>query len=137
MVQNEDQSLHTSPKKHSEQQVSTQGPEKNQADALANRTESQKRFDRGTDMDFFEMNSQNEHPDEGSSNKDVATNDGSVLETLDTAFHNVPGYSYSSGENFSGSNRVDYYEARSQSKSDTEEELDVRREMENDSNDER
>jgi hypothetical protein len=130
-----DQSLHTSPEKHSEQQVSSQGPEKNQGDALANRTESQKRFDRGTDMDFFEMNSQNEHPDEGPSNKDVATNDGSVLETLDTAFHNVPGYS--SGENFSGSNRVDYYEARSQSKSDTEEELDVRREMENDSNDER
>jgi hypothetical protein len=135
MSDTQDQSLHISPEKHSEQQVSSQGPEKNQADALANRTESQKRFDRGTDMDFFEMSSQNEHPDEVPSNKDVATNDGSLLETLDTAFHNVPGYS--NGENFSGSNRADYYEARSQSKSDTEEELDVRREMDNDSNDDR
>lgn len=54
---------------------------------------------------------------------DVATNDGSVVETLDTAFHNKPGWS--EGENLSGSDRADYYEARSDGKSDAEEELDV------------
>lgn len=108
--------------------MDSKGPEKAQADAQENRTESQKRFDRGTDVDFFEMSSQNEHPDERNTNNDVATNDGSVLETLDTAFHDVPGFS--GGENPSGSNRADYYEARSQSKSDTEEELEARRDTE-------
>ncbi len=57
---------------------------------------------------------------------EIATNDGSVIETLDTAFHGTPGWS--EGENISGSNRADYYEARSYGKSDAEEELDVIRE---------
>lgn len=53
-------------------------------------------------------------------NNDLATNDGSVLETLDTAFHNKPGVA--EGENISGSDRADYYESRAQGKSDAEEE---------------
>ena len=53
---------------------------------------------------------------------EIATNDGSVIETLDTAFHGTPGWS--EGENISGSNRADYYEARSNGKSDVEEEQD-------------
>jgi hypothetical protein len=124
MESNQDQYIHTSPEERNEEQVHSQDADKNRADAQANRTESQKRFDRGTDMDFFEMSSQNEHPGTEEPNKDVATNDGSVVETLDTAFHDVPGFH--GGENLSGSNRADYYEARSQSKSDTEEELEVR-----------
>ena len=58
----------------------------------------------------------------GHETPEIATNDGSVIETLDTAFHGQPGWS--EGENPSGSNRADYYEARSQGKSDAEEELD-------------
>lgn len=58
----------------------------------------------------------------GSDTPEIATNDGSVIETLDTAFHGKPGWS--EGENPSGSSRADYYEARSQGKSDSEEELD-------------
>ncbi|MBC7829530.1 MAG: hypothetical protein H7122_17425 [Chitinophagaceae bacterium] len=53
---------------------------------------------------------------------EIATNDGSVVETLDTALHGTPGWS--EGENLSGSSRADYYEARSYGKSDAEEELD-------------
>lgn len=53
---------------------------------------------------------------------DVANNDGSTLETLDTALHDKPGYS--EGETVSGSNRADYYEKRSYGKTDVEEELD-------------
>lgn len=124
MSQNEDQSGKTSTVGGNEQ-GNLEGQEKNQTERPANKTASQKRFERGTDMDFFEMSSQNEHPNAEPANKDVATNDGSVVETLDTAFHDVPGFS--SGENLSGSNRADYYEARSQSKSDTEEELEARR----------
>lgn len=56
-------------------------------------------------------------------NNDLATNDGSIAETLDTAFHNKPGVA--EGENPSGSDRADYYEARSQGKSDAKEELDI------------
>lgn len=56
-------------------------------------------------------------------NDEIATNDGSIVETLDTAFHNKPGVA--EGENLSGSDRADYYEARSQGKSDVEEELDA------------
>jgi hypothetical protein len=56
-------------------------------------------------------------------NDEVATNDGTVVETLDTAFHNKPGLA--EGENLSGSDRADYYEARSQGKTDAEEELDA------------
>lgn len=58
----------------------------------------------------------------GNNTPEIATNDGSVIETLDTAFHGTPGWS--EGENISGSNRADYYEARSNGKSDVEEELD-------------
>lgn len=54
---------------------------------------------------------------------EVATNDGAVVETLDTAFHNKPGVA--EGENLSGSDRADYYEARSYGKTDAEEELDA------------
>lgn len=53
---------------------------------------------------------------------EIATNDGSVIETLDTALHGKPGWS--EGENPSGSNRADYYEARSTGRSDAEEEMD-------------
>ena len=56
-------------------------------------------------------------------NDEVATNDGSVIETLDTDFHGKPGFV--EGENPSGSDRADYYEARSQGKTDAEEELDM------------
>jgi hypothetical protein len=59
---------------------------------------------------------------EGNINE-IATNDGSIIETLDTDFHGKPGVS--KGENLSGSDRADYYEARSQGKSDAEEELDM------------
>ena len=51
---------------------------------------------------------------------DVATNDGAVVETLDTAFHNKPGVA--EGENPSGSDRADYYEAKPDGRSDAEEE---------------
>lgn len=85
------------------------------------KTESEKRFDRGTPTDFFATAGKDDsHP-----HNDVATNDGSVLETLDTAFHDKRGHS--EGENLSGSNRADYYEARSNSRSETEEELEVRK----------
>ena len=56
-------------------------------------------------------------------NDEVATNDGGVIETLDTDFHGKPGVA--EGENLSGSDRADYYEARSQGKTDAEEELDM------------
>ncbi len=53
---------------------------------------------------------------------DLATNDGSIVETLDTAFHQKPGVAES--ENPSGSNRADYYELRSNGQTDAEEEID-------------
>src|SRR5215218_12596 len=56
-------------------------------------------------------------------NNEVATNDGAVIETLDTDFHGKPGVA--EGENLSGSDRADYYEARSYGKTDAEEELDA------------
>lgn len=62
----------------------------------------------------------------GKQTPEITSNDGSVIETLDTAFHGTPGWS--EGENLSGSNRADYYEARSNGKSDAEEELDDLRE---------
>jgi hypothetical protein len=70
----------------------------------------------------FESGSAERHNDE------IATNDGSVIETLDTDFHGKPGVS--EGENLSGSDRADYYESRSQGKTDAEEELDMLREEE-------
>jgi hypothetical protein len=54
------------------------------------------------------------------SDNEVTNNDGSVKETLDTAFHDEPGYI--SDHSLSGSNRADYYEKRSQGVSDAEEE---------------
>jgi|GEM_PF-4751532 len=62
----------------------------------------------------------------GNYTPEIATNDGSIIETLDTVFHGAPGWS--EGENISGSNRADYYEARSNGKSDSEEEVDDLRE---------
>ena len=62
----------------------------------------------------------------GNQTPEIATNDGSVIETLDTALHGSPGWS--EGENPSGSDRAGYYEARSYGKSDAEEELDDLRE---------
>lgn len=61
----------------------------------------------------------------GNYTPEIANNDGSVEETLDTAFHGKPGWS--EGENLSGSNRADYYEARSDGKSDSEEETEALR----------
>lgn len=55
-------------------------------------------------------------------NNEIATNDGSIIETLDTALHGKPGWV--EGENLSGSSRADYYEAQSYGKSDSEEEVD-------------
>jgi hypothetical protein len=52
---------------------------------------------------------------------DLATNDGAVIETLDTAFHNKPGVA--EGTNPSGSNRADYYEAQADGQSDAVEEV--------------
>src|ERR1051325_11487152 len=49
-------------------------------------------------------------------NNDLATNDGGIVETLDTAFHNKP--SVTEGINPSGSNRADYYEGKSYGQSD-------------------
>lgn len=85
----------------------------------------------GKDKQQAEMNSGEssgkDHPFmAGNETPEIATNDGSVIETLDTAFHGKPGWS--EGENLSGSNRADYYEARSYGKSDAEEELDELRE---------
>jgi len=59
---------------------------------------------------------------------EVTNNDGSVKETLDTAFHDIPGYI--SDHSLSGSNRADYYEKRSQGMSDTEEEQEYMRKHE-------
>jgi hypothetical protein len=57
------------------------------------------------------------------SNQEIATDDGAVIETMDTALHNKPGVA--EGVNLSGSDRADYYEARSNGKTDSEEELDT------------
>lgn len=59
------------------------------------------------------------------SDAEIANNDGSVKETLDTAFHNVPGYN--NDHSLAGSNRADFYEKRSQGKSDTDEEQEYMR----------
>lgn len=54
-------------------------------------------------------------------NGELANNDGSIVETLDTAFHDKPGMINT--HSIAGSNRAEYYEARSDGKSDSEEEL--------------
>src|SRR4051794_35575999 len=59
------------------------------------------------------------------SDEEIANNDGSVKETLDTDFHNKPGYI--SEHSLAGSNRADFYEKRSQGRSDTEEEQEYMR----------
>ena len=56
------------------------------------------------------------------SNEEVTNSDGSIIETLDTAFHNQPGYI--KDHSIAGSNRAEYYEERSQGESDVEEEQD-------------
>jgi hypothetical protein len=56
---------------------------------------------------------------------EVTNNDGSIIETLDTAFHNQPGVIKDHSP--AGSNRAEYYEAKSQGKSDAEEEQDFLR----------
>jgi hypothetical protein len=61
-----------------------------------------------------------EHTDD-----EITNNDGSVKETLDTTFHDTPGYK--SDHSVAGSNRADFYEKRSQGKSDSEEEQDYMR----------
>ena len=55
--------------------------------------------------------------------EEVAENDGSIIETLDTAFHNEPGLI--KDHSLAGSNRADYYESRSYGKTDSEEELEA------------
>lgn len=50
---------------------------------------------------------------------DLATNDGAVIDTLNTAFH----HKHNEGDNPSGSNRADYYEERSYGQTDAEEEI--------------
>ena len=55
---------------------------------------------------------------------DLANNDGSVVETLDTALHGKPGWSEENS--IAGSNRADYYEARSYGKADDKEELEAK-----------
>ncbi len=84
-------------------------------------TPSEDRYERGTAIDVF-ASKEDAFP-EKHNNNDVATNDGSVLESLDTAFHNKPGYT---NDNIvSCSNRADYDEEISSGKSDNEDELDV------------
>jgi hypothetical protein len=56
---------------------------------------------------------------------EITNNDGSIIETLDTAFHNKPGVI--KDHDIAGSNRAEYYEARSQGKTDSEEEQDFLR----------
>lgn len=68
-------------------------------------------------------NMNNENNAEQRTTQEIATNDGAVIETLDTALHNTPGVT--EGENISGSNRADYYESRSNGKTDSEEELEA------------
>ena len=89
-------------------------------------TQSEERFQRGTDIDPFAVNEEKHFSDAKHEGNDVANNDGSVLETLDTAFHDKPGYA--EGESISGSNKAEYYEERSYGQSDDEEELDAGKE---------
>jgi hypothetical protein len=91
------------------------------AQEQVNQTSTEDRYERGTAIDVFA--SKEEAFPEKHNNNDVATNDGSVLESLDTAFHDKPGYT--DDNSVSGSNRDDYYEERSSGKSDDEEELEI------------
>ena len=100
----------------------------NKKDVAGNRshnqpTESELRFGRGTETDPFAASKEKEFSSAKHEGNDIANNDGSVFETLDTAFHDKPGHA--EGESASGSNRADYYEERSYGKSDDEEELDA------------
>jgi len=72
------------------------------------------------DQEGVEMNE-----DEVLNAGELTNNDGSVVETLDTAFHDLPGYI--KDHSMAGSNRADYYEAREEGKRDSEEELDYLR----------
>jgi hypothetical protein len=68
-----------------------------------------------------DMNDNNRFYTEENPGNEIATNDGAIIETLDTTLHGKPGWV--EGENISGSNRADYYESRSNGQSDSEEEL--------------
>ena len=61
------------------------------------------------------------------SKEEITNNDGSIIETLDTALHGQPGYI--DGHSLAGSNRADYYEARTDGKSDVQEESDYLKKM--------
>ena len=52
--------------------------------------------------------------------EEITNNDGSVKETFDTAFHGTPGDILE--HSVAGSNRAEFYEARSQGQSDVDEE---------------
>lgn len=91
--------------------------DKENEDALAPGTTNNSASEIGTEATQF-YNDQilsAEHTED-----EITNNDGSVIETLDTDFHDVPGYI--NNHSLAGSNRADYYEKRSQGKSDTEEE---------------
>ena len=87
-------------------------------------TESEARYERGTDIDPFAASGDKELSHAKHEGNDTANNDGSVMETLDTAFHDKPGYA--EDLSMAGSNRADYCEERSYGKTDDEEELDAR-----------
>jgi hypothetical protein len=93
-------------------------------DKKQEQTPSEKRFEQGTAQDVFATKDESASEAKHQGN-DVATNDGAVLETLDTAFHGVPQHA-DNEENLSGSDRADLYEKRSYGKPDDEEELDAR-----------
>jgi hypothetical protein len=59
---------------------------------------------------------------ETNNENELTNNDGSIIETLDTAFHGKPGYIKDHSD--AASNRAEYYEARSDGKSDAQDELD-------------
>ncbi len=83
-------------------------------------TERKDRYERGTAIDVFASKEDETAKHIGN---DIATNDGSVLSTLDIAFHNIPGYINHNSD--SGSNRADYYESKSSGKADDEEEIEA------------
>lgn len=65
----------------------------------------------------------NPHKAAQQSTNDLATNDGAVVESLDTAFHQKPGVA--KGLNSSGSSRAGYYEEKLYGQSDAQEEANL------------
>lgn len=76
-----------------------------------------KKAAKATNEDVFANNDEQVLPVEPTGDE-VTNNDGSLIETLDAAFHNKSGFTADD------SNRADQYETRSQGKSDAEEEQD-------------